>query len=123
MSFLQLVCQNVPGGARMVEESGGLEAIDDVHYSGQVSAARGTQGMARALRYPFLSVEGHVVLVVLRVCRGNGGYMNRRTARRGDLLSIDWRSRIWGVSISRTTISENYVSLYRFFYLSISYRH
>ncbi|CAM9464922.1 unnamed protein product [Ectocarpus sp. 8 AP-2014] len=35
LSFLQLVCQNVPGGPRMVESAGGLEAIDDVHYSGQ----------------------------------------------------------------------------------------
>eukprot|EP00752_Nemacystus_decipiens_P004524 g4131.t1 len=35
LSFLQLVCQNVPEGPRMVESSGGLEAIDDVHYSGQ----------------------------------------------------------------------------------------
>ena len=36
LSFLQLVCQNVPGGPRMVESAGGLEAIDDVHYSGRV---------------------------------------------------------------------------------------
>ncbi|CAM9401466.1 unnamed protein product [Scytosiphon promiscuus] len=35
LSFLQLVCQNVTGGPRMVESAGGLEAIDDVHYSGR----------------------------------------------------------------------------------------
>lgn len=49
----------------MVEESGGLEAIDDVHYSGQVSTVRGTQGIARALQHPFLSVKGLVVLFFL----------------------------------------------------------
>lgn len=38
LSFLQLLCQNVPGGPRMVESAGGLEAIDDVHYSGRVRA-------------------------------------------------------------------------------------
>lgn len=35
LSFLQIICQNVPGGPRVVEMAGGLEAIDDVHYSGQ----------------------------------------------------------------------------------------
>lgn len=36
LSFLNLVCESIPGGPRLVDKHGGLEAIDDVHYSGQV---------------------------------------------------------------------------------------
>lgn len=47
LSFLQLVCQNVPDGPRRVESSGGLEAIDDVHYSGQVCVCVSRLAFAR----------------------------------------------------------------------------
>lgn len=36
LSFLNVVCESVPRGPQLVEERGGLEALDDLHYSGQV---------------------------------------------------------------------------------------
>ncbi|CAM9535486.1 unnamed protein product [Ascophyllum nodosum] len=57
LSFLQLVCENVPGGARIVEECGGLEAIDDVHYGGQTDAD--LREAAGAIVDKFFGEEGY----------------------------------------------------------------
>ncbi|CAM9099094.1 unnamed protein product [Pylaiella littoralis] len=57
LSFLQLVCQNVPGGPRIVESAGGLEAIDDVHYSG--TADPQLQQAAGAIVNRFFGEDGY----------------------------------------------------------------
>lgn len=35
LSFVRMVCEVIPDGPRLIEKHGGLQAIDDVHYSGQ----------------------------------------------------------------------------------------